>query len=142
MQNTNIKLSISTYLGILFLCCLFVAIYLQDSIFQMVKDMTGEAEVAQAQESTNKVSTLLVSLSKINFETKVLNSQYFETLVPFVDFPIDSETLANFGKANPFIGSFTVVTERDSGAVGGLIYSGQRSELNNGNAVRSVPADE
>jgi hypothetical protein len=119
---------------------LFVLIYTKDSIISFVLDTTGEAQIQETQKTTDNTTKVLLSLDKITFDTSVLNSPYFESLVPFVSYPIDAQTLSNFGKANPFIGNFIVVAPTATTTVGGVVYSSQRQPLNNGQAVRSVPA--
>ncbi len=137
MQEKNILQSVSFYLGILILVSLFTLIYSQEYITGLVLEFTGEAQIQESQKTTNEATNLLLSLDRIPFDTSVLSLPYLQTLNSFPSFPIDTETLSNFGKANPFVGSFTVVTNSASSSVGGVVYSNQRS-LNNGNAVRAT----
>jgi len=137
MQEKNTLQIISFYLGILLIVILFVLIYLQESVTSLISEMTGESLVQEAKTSTIETTNLLLSLDKISFDTSVLSLPYVQTLVQFPSYPIDSQTLSNFGKTNPFIGSFTVVTEQASSSTGGVVYSGQRV-LNNGGAIRAV----
>jgi hypothetical protein len=137
METQNIKLGIGAYLGILLLLCLLVGIYAKDTIIHAMLDSTGQAQVLEAQKASDKTAGILLSLGKITFDTSVLNSTYLQTLTPFVNFPIDAQTLSNFGKTNPFLGSFTVVSSQASSSVGGVVYSNQRA-ANNGQSIIPV----
>lgn len=137
MQEKNILQMTMFYVGITILVVLFISIYTRDQINSLVLDYTGEVQIQDAQKSINDTTSLLLSLDKISFDTSILSLPYLQTLSSFPNFPIDALTVSNFGKANPFVGSFTVVTDAASASVGGIIYSGQRS-LNSGEAVRAV----
>lgn len=139
MQEKNTLQVISFYIGILLLVGLFVLIYLQESVTNLIIEMTGEYQIQESKASIAETTNLLLSLDKISFDTSVLSLPYLQDLTQFPSYPIDAETLSNFGKTNPFIGSFIVVTNQASTSTGGVVYSTQRT-LNNGSAVRAVPA--
>ena len=134
MENKNLQLSIGSYFGIIVLLGIFLAIYMQEIIFETILEFTNEEMVKQSKISNEKTTNLFLSLEKIKFDTSALNSEYIQSLTPFPDFPIDAESVSNFGKANPFLGNFTIITDIASSTGGGVIYSGQRS-LNNGEAI-------
>lgn len=138
MQNTNIKLSIGSYLGIIITLVIFIAIFFRDDIFNIILEYTGNTQIEESQHATEEMTKIILDLEKIKFDTSVLKSPYLESLVIFLVFPIDAETLANFGKTNPFIGTFSVVSSKaTTSAVGGVVYSAQRA-ANNGASVIPV----
>ena len=139
MKTNNLSLSLSSYIGMLLLLSLLLAIYAEESIVNFVLENTGQQQIAESANATKQMSELILSLDKIKFDTTVLNSAYLENVKPFPNFPVDATTLANFGKANPFIGSFSVVTEVASTTVGGVVYSNQRA-TNDGNSIRAIPS--
>lgn len=138
MQEKNTLQIISFYIGILLLVIIFIFIYLQQQITDIVMEITGQSLVTQSQQLTDKTTKLLLSLDQIVFDTAVLSLPFIQNLRTFPSYPIDAESLSNFGKVNPFVGSFTVVTPQASSTPGGVVYTGQRV-LNNGGAVRAAP---
>jgi hypothetical protein len=127
MQSINLQLNIKTVLGTLFFMGIFIAIFAKGYIFSQIIGTGSDAEIQASRKASKDIADLLLSLDKISFDTKVLNSGYLQNLLVLPSFPIDARTLSNFGKANPFLGGFTVVTNTASSSVGGLIYSNQRS---------------
>jgi hypothetical protein len=138
MKVKNLKFNFTTYLGLLFLVLIFAMIYFQDFIFDIITTQTGGTEILQSEKATKETADLLISLDKITLDTSVLNSTYLQSLGQLPSFPIDAAALSNFGKANPFLGSFIIVPSRvASSSVGGVVYSNQRG-ANNGNSLRAV----
>jgi len=137
MQNINVKLNIKTILVFLFFATIFGAILGQSYIFSFIASQSGTAEIEDSQKASKETTDLLLSLDKIAFDTSVLNSPYLDSLSPLPNFPLDAQSLSNFGKANPFLGSFIVVSAPASSSVGSVIYSNQR-EVNNGSSIRAV----
>lgn len=137
MQSTNINLSFKTTVGLLFILLIFVLIFMKSSVFDLIVSFSGTEQIAESQKSSKELADLLLSLDKINLDTNTLNSFYIQTLSPLPSYPVDARTLSNFGKANPFVGSFTVIPASASTTVGGVIYSNQR-EVNNGRSVTPV----
>lgn len=137
IPNSNFKMTTSGYFGILFLVLIFSAIFMRDLIFATITDMTGGNEIVESQVATQETTNILLSLDKIKLDTSVLNSSYLESLIPFANFPTDAQTLSNFGKINPFLGSFTIVSSKATSSVGALIYSNQRG-ANNGASTLPV----
>ncbi len=127
MQNINLQLNLKTILGTLFFMGIFFAIFAKSYIFTQIIGTGTDTEIQASRKASKDIADLLLSLDKISFDTKVLSSSYLQNLNTLPSFPIDARTLSNFGKANPFLGGFTVVTNTASSSVGGLIYSNQRS---------------
>lgn len=137
MQNLNIKLGISGYLGIFFILFVFSLMFFRDSVYSLIVLNTDAVRLEESQKTNKKIAELLISLDKIKFDTTVLQTPYLQSLTRLQQFPIDAQTLTNFGKANPFIGNFIVAPVAATTSVGAVIYSNQR-EVNNGNAVIPV----
>ena len=137
MQNINLKLDIKTIGGILFFIIIFGSIFLKSYIFVFLTSSSGTAEIQASQKASKDTADLLLSLDKITLDTTILNSPYLQSLITLPSFPLDARTLSNFGKANPFFGSFIVVPTSASTSVGAVIYSGQRS-ANGGRSIRPV----
>ncbi len=139
MKENNSNFSTISVLILILLICIFILIIFKDSIFNLILEYTGESTIQESQQTTDQTTNLLLSLEKITFDTKVLSLPYVQGLTSFPSYPVDSTTLANFGKVNPFstIGAPTVLEQSASSTVGGIIYSGQRS-LNNNNAIRAT----
>jgi hypothetical protein len=137
METTNLKLGFSSYMGLIIILLVFGCILMKDSVFELVLNFTGGDQIAESQQANQEVTALLLSVDKITFDTSILNSGYLQSLTPFPDFPVDTVTLSNFGKANPFIGNFIVVPDTATSSVGSVIYSSQRS-VNNGQSLRAV----
>lgn len=139
MSNTNLKITFSTYLRLTFFLLIFVLILTKDFVFEQIIVFTGSNEIEESQRATAEITNLLLAVDKISFDTKILSSSYLQSLTSMPIFPIDSESLINFGKANPFIGNFILVNPSTTTAVGGVVYSNQRS-LNSGQSIRTVPS--
>lgn len=137
MQQNSFKLTTGSYLGILFFVLMFAAIFMKDTIFDLIISQTGADTAQQSQQATQKTTDLLLSLDKIKLNTAVLESSYLQSLTTLPSFPVDFQTLSNFGKANPFVGNFIIVPTKASSTVGAVIYSNQRA-ANNGRSVLPV----
>lgn len=137
MQSINFKLSIGMYLLLTSVVVIFIMILMRDSIFQALVGVTGDSQIQDSQQATKETTDLLLSLDKIKLNTSVLQSSYLQSLTKFPSFPIDAQTLSNFGKLNPFLGNFVVVSDKASSSVGAIVYSNQRS-TNSGNSITSV----
>lgn len=138
MQEKNFLTSLISIVGMIFFALVFALILLEDTVFSLIQEYTGESAIQESKQATEQTAKLLLSLEKITFDTKVLSLPYVQGLTTFPSFSVDSETLSNFGKNNPFNGNSVVVVEQASSTVvGGIIYSGQRS-LNNNNSIRAV----
>ncbi len=137
MDSSNFKLTNSAYVGILFFALLLAAIFMKETIFDFIIQSTGANQIEESRAATKETADLLLSLDKIKLDTSILSSTYFQSLSPLASFPIDALTLSNFGKANPFLGNFTVVSAPATSSVGALIYSNQRG-ANNGASQTSV----
>lgn len=137
MQTTNIKLDFKTIVGLIFFLSLFVAIFTKSYIFDFLIGQSGTAEIEASQKAAKDTADLLLSLDKINLDTTILSSTYLQSLQVLPSFPLDARTLSNFGKANPFLGNFTVVSNPATTSVGSVIYSSQRS-ANDGRSLRPV----
>jgi hypothetical protein len=139
MQKSKTSLGIGSILGILFFFSLLGSIMFQQYIFDFIVGLSGSEQIAESQKALQDTTDLLISVDKITFDTTVLANPYLQTLVNLPNFPIDAQTISNFGKVNPFIGNFIVVPTKvtASTTVGAVVYSNQRS-VNNGNSLRPV----
>lgn len=131
MQKINLKLNFSTILGLLFFLVIFFAILFKESVFSFIVSLGGNDVVVSSQKAAKDTADLLLSLDKITLDTSILGTPYLQNLNNLPNFPLDAQTLSNFGKTNPFLGSFTVVPTSASSSVGSVIYSNQRSVNNN-----------
>lgn len=130
MNNLNLKLNFGSYAGIIIIAFIFAAILMKESLFQMIIDNTGSNQIEESRRATAMTTELLLSLDKINLDTRVLTSDFLQSLQALPEFPIDAQTLTNFGKTNPFLGNFIVVAPTATSSVGGVVYSAQRSRVN------------
>lgn len=138
MQAGNIKLGIGTYFGIFVFLVLFLMIFFKQNIFDFIVEFSGSNALEESQQATQETTNLLLSLDKIKLDVNVLQSTYLQALTAFPTFPIDAQTLSNFGKSNPFLGgTFTVVQTTATSSVGAVVYSNNRAG-NNGNSLRPV----
>lgn len=137
MQKINFKMNIGTMLGIAFFLILFLAILFKDSVFSFITSQSNGDVVQSSQKAAKDTADLLLSLDKISLNTSILSAPYLQNLIPLPNFPIDAQTLSNFGKANPFLGGFVVVSSPATTSVGAVIYSNQR-EVNNDRSLRAV----
>ena len=136
MEKFQIKLSFSFVVGIMFFLTLFSMILFRDTVFDLIIGGSGTVEISESQQAAQQTAELLLSLENITLDTSVLATPYFNSIIPIPDFPLDAQTLSNFGKANPFIGNFSVIQPGTS-TVGGVVYSANRP-VNNGESVRAV----
>ena len=136
MQGQNSNISVVTIVGVIFFVILFAFIILKDTIFGYIIDYTGQSVIEESSQTTSQTTSLMLSLSKIDFDTAILSLPYIQNLTPFPSYPIDFG-ISNFGKANPFSGNNTFAVEQATSTTGGIIYSTQRS-LNNNSAIRGV----
>ncbi len=115
---------------------MFGAMFFRDSVFELIAP--PDDIISDSKKASREVAEALLKLDKIAFNTSILKSEYFQRIVVLPTFPTDSRTLANFGKANPFLGNFSVASSpAASSTVGGVIFSQQRS-VNNNNSVVPV----
>lgn len=131
-MQTKSHLSFGTTVGGIFFLGLFAAMFFRDQVFELIAP--EPVEVSESKKASREVAEALLKLDKISLDTTILKSDYFTNITLLPTFPTDSKTLANFGKTNPFLGNFSVVsspaslnTENASSTVGGVIYSQQRS---------------
>lgn len=135
MQNRS-QISFSSIVGLIFFVSLFLAMFFQDYIFEIIAPPA--IEISESKKASREVAEALLKLDKINLDTSILKSDYFLSITVLPTFPTDSRTLANFGKANPFLGNFQIVSVPATSTVtGGVIFSQQRS-VNNNNSIVPV----
>lgn len=116
---------------------MFGLVMSKDFIFEQIVILTSGNELANSRLASAETADLLLSLDRITLDTKTLTSPYFQSLAPLPAFPVDTQTLVNFGKNNPFVGNFVVVAAKATSSVGAVVYSNQRA-VNNNQSVRAV----
>jgi hypothetical protein len=123
---TNIKVNITAY--DLFIILFFVAAF--GLVFFSSYFIDAAKVVGQELEDSRKVSKSMADLSieieKLNLNTDILNSQFLRNVTSMPTYPLDGSSISNFGKPNPFTGSFkTVVGTSTDNVVGGIRYTSQ-----------------
>lgn len=130
------QISFSSIIGIIFFLSLFAAMFFQSYIFELIAPEA--VEISESKKASRDVAEALLKLDKISLDTSILKSDYFQNIKVLPTFPTDSRTLANFGKANPFLGNFQIASAPASSTItGGVIFSQQRS-VNNNNSIVPV----
>jgi len=111
--------------------------FFRDILFEFIAP--PPVEITESKRASQDVATALLKLDKLQLDTSILKAEYFQTITLLPTFPTDSKSLTNFGKANPFLGGFQIVSAPvvASTTVGGVIFSTQRS-VNNGQSVVPV----
>jgi hypothetical protein len=134
-MQTNMKLTFSSFLTVLLFLIVFILIFTKDIIFNSISESTNRQQVEQSEKANKQIADLLLSLDKITLDTTVLRTPYLQSLVQLPTFPIDAQTISNFGKINPFVGNFIVVPGAVPTQVGGLIFSAQQNAENGNNVT-------
>jgi hypothetical protein len=130
IQNTTtptkstIKITAHDLLIILFFMVAFGLVF-SSNYFIGVAKMVGK-ELEDSRKISKSMSDLSIEIEKLNLNTEILNSQFLRNVTTMPSYPLDSSSISNFGKLNPFTGSFkTVVGTSTDAVVGGIRYTSQ-----------------
>lgn len=135
-SNIKMNLSFGSIVGLIFFFSLFTAIFFKETVFAWIAPEA--TEISEGKKASKEIANALLMLDKISLDTSILQSEYFQTIKVLPTFPTDSKTISNFGKANPFLGNFQIVSApATTTVVGGVINSTQRS-VNNGQSTVPV----
>lgn len=136
-SKTKINLSFGNWMAIIFFLGLFMAMFFKDLVFSYVAPEA--VEISDGKRASQEIAKSILQLDRISFDTNSLKTEYFQQILILPTFPTDSKTLSNFGKNNPFLGNFQIVSTpvATTTIFGGVVNASQRS-VNSGRSIAPI----